>query len=425
MARHSLEPPVRAGHRRRRWVALGVAALVVLTGYGVALRSAPVTDAGAPFSPLGPVASPPAGVPAVRTLTGPPVAAAPLPVADTAPDLGAVQNALDAHATAMLARRARAALPVTDLAYAVSGVEGDDQTATVSATLSYRLRGEATVVRAPVEVGLVRARGGWQVRDEAGTQHPLPWDVGRLTVATGSRTTVVGVGAVPGGRAALRWWAEAGDRAAQAVRRSVRRWDGRLTVVVPPDAATLARLTGRSTASVTQLAGLALAEPVAAGDSPVVRVYLNPDLLAGASDLARRIVLRHEAAHVALGAPATGQTPTWLEEGMAEELGYRGSGVPLPVAVRDLLAQVRAGEVPDAPPASGDFSGPSVAVAYQSAHLLVATMVERVGLAGALRVYRLTAADGDLAGAWREVSGTGWPRLLGDWQRELRAFARS
>ena len=48
-----------------------------------------------------------------------------------------------------------------------------------------------------------------------------------------------------------------------------------------------------------------------------------------ASQLARAIVLRHEITHVALGAPATTRTPTWLEEGLAEYLGYRGSGVPL------------------------------------------------------------------------------------------------
>ncbi len=408
--------------------------LLALTAYGAALRAAPNPAPASPSALLGSTASTTGPAPTAGAATPAPTAsgagteggaAAPLPFTEPGPEPGEVQTALDAHAIALTESRALAQLPVTELSYALQDVVGDAREVTATATLSYRLRDEPAAVQVPVEVTLTRERDGWQVLDEASTQRPLPWQVGRLAVVTGARTTVIGVGPVPGGRGTLRWWGRTGDRVVREVWRAVGDRTTRLTLVVPPDAATLAQLTGRPADSVSRLAGLALAEPVAAGTGPVVRVYLNPTLLAGASDLARQIVLRHEATHVALHAPATATTPTWLEEGMAEHLGYQGSGVPKSVAVRDLLARLRAGGLPDGPPASAEFSGPHVEVAYQSAHLLVDTMVGQVGLGGTLRVYRLTAADGDLAAAWREVSGTSWRRLLERWQRDLRALAGS
>ena len=126
-------------------------------------------------------------------------------------------------------------------------------------------------------------------------------------------------------------------------------------------------------------------------------------------------MLRHEVTHVATAAPATATTPTWLEEGLAEYLGYRGSGVPLHVATRDVT------RVPRRFPADGAFVGAGATEAYELAHLGCVAMVEGVGVRGLLQVYRRTAASGDFTAAWRAVSGTAVGVLLGRW----RALART
>jgi hypothetical protein len=145
--------------------------------------------------------------------------------------------------------------------------------------------------------------------------------------------------------------------------------------------------------------------------------------MASLSDLGREIVLRHEISHVAVGAAATGRTPLWLEEGFAEYVGYRGSGVSLSSATRTVLAAQRAGTAPRRLPVAADFTGPSIAVAYESAHLACSWVVQRAGEDGLVRLYRLTAAgrgepEDNADAALREVVGVG----LAEFERRWRGY---
>ena len=69
-------------------------------------------------------------------------------------------------------------------------------------------------------------------------------------------------------------------------------------------------------------------------------------------------------------------------------------------------------------------------MAYEAAYLLCQAMVDRVGLAGLLRAYRLTARSGtagsagDFAAAWHQVAGQGVGGLVAAWQARVRAVAR-
>ena len=254
----------------------------------------------------------------------------------------------------------------------------------MTAALRYRLAGDAREVWVPLSLSAVEQDGRWRVAAEATTgARRLPWELGVIRVARGAHSLVIGVGV---GTGELRQWASVADTAVAGIRAVVPTgWTPRVTLVVPGTTADVAALSGRDRSGLEGFAGFALAEPGAAGGSGsgAYRIYLNTPLLARTSPAARLILLRHEISHVALGAPATDATPLWLEEGVAEYLGYRGSGVALPVATRDLAAAVRAGYLPRALPAAGSFSGPRAMVAYEAAHLLCQTMVDRVGLARA------------------------------------------
>ncbi len=166
----------------------------------------------------------------------------------------------------------------------------------------------------------------------------------------------------------------------------------------------------------------------AAGEGGAARVWLNTPLMGSLSGVGREIVLRHEVLHVATRATSTDATPLWLEEGLAELVGYRGSGVTLRTAVADLVKVVRAGRAPDDLPGAADFSEGSVAVAYESAHVAAALLEENYGLEGLLRVYRLAvlgsgSAEENVDSALREVTGNGLAEFTEAWRGRVAALS--
>lgn len=313
-----------------------------------------------------------------------------------------------------------AALPISGWRYRVENVTttADPARFDVSAALEYRLAGEPAPTGRTLDLVVAEEASGWRVVSERSQDGVLPWELGRLRVVRGERTLVIGVGATPGGDAALRDWASDGDAAVDAIRAAVPGgWPGRLTLVVPASSAQAAGLTGRSVESLQGLAAVTLAEPgPGTGSAGVFRVYVDTPLVTGMSAQARRILLRHEVTHVATAAPATDATPLWLEEGFAQYLGYRGSGVSLPVAVQDL----RGARLPTRPPADTAFTGAGAAAAYEAAQVLCTVMADEVGESGLLRVYRRTADGMGLAAAWHSVARQGVGPLLAAWQARMR-----
>ena len=98
------------------------------------------------------------------------------------------------------------------------------------------------------------------------------------------------------------------------------------------------------------------------------RVWVNTPVMATLSSLGREIVLRHEILHVATGAAATAATPLWLEEGLAEFVGYRGSGVPLRTADRRRAAgRARRARARPRCPTRASSPDRALAEAYESA----------------------------------------------------------
>lgn len=428
-------PAVVAGSRpgRARWLALAaVAAVVLLVCVGV-VRAAHLPTGGSPPSDLG-------ASPTTRPAPG--------------PVLAEIQVVLDARAAAVRRRDLAgfgrtsapgpgtrfdpvrlAALAPTAWSYEATGLTAgpDPSRVAVHSLVRYRLGGDTRDAVVSVELTMAVSGGHWGVALERSTgDRRQPWEVAAISVATGADSRVIGVGRVTGGADRLRRWAREADRAVAAVARVIPTgWNRRVTLVVPATAAGAASLAGREPSAMSMTAAVAVAElgPGAPGPDAMAayRIYLNTPLLESLTEQGRLIVLRHEITHVALGAPATDATPMWLEEGMAELVGYRGSGVPLAVAVGNLAGSVPSGRVPVRLPVPGDFGGAPAVVAYEQAHLACTAMAEQVGLPGLLRVYRLTAAgrntadgtqaaDANFAAAWREVSGRNVAELTRDWQ---------
>jgi hypothetical protein len=138
---------------------------------------------------------------------------------------------------------------------------------------------------------------------------------------------------------------------------------------------------------------------------------------------------------VAARSDQVGTPPLWLEEGLAEYVGYAGSGVPDAVVGRDVVAAARVGDVPGSLPADDDFApdGAGFARAYQWSWLAVRTLERQAGLPAVVAAYRRlldqpAPADAAARAALLDrvlVEETGWTtaELTAAWRRAARDLA--
>jgi hypothetical protein len=164
------------------------------------------------------------------------------------------------------------------------------------------------------------------------------------------------------------------------------------SVVAPALAADLARACAAVLAAVPGWDGrgtvrLGDGDPSVAGETVGRTVTLHRDAWARLTPAGRQEVLTHELVHVATDAI---DAPLWLQEGLAESVALRGSGIPDRVVARELAAA----PLPTALPT--DFES-DPAVAYQESWLAVDLLRREHGDAWVLRLYRgEVAPDTDL-----------------------------
>lgn len=296
----------------------------------------------------------------------------------------------------------------------------------VSATLVLQLVDDTAPATRTETLDLVQADDGWRVRSEDAVVGGVQlWDLGALDSYQGRHVLVVGVD-VPVDQ--LRRYADTADAAVPAVDAVWGTgWPQHAVIVVPSSPTQLARGIGASMDALTDIAAYAVPDP---GDpAGPLRVWINPAALSTLSDLGRSVVLRHELTHVATRSPATTTTPIWLDEGFAEFVGYRGSGIPLDIEIEDLLAvERRHGRVHPMPTYAELHDPATIAVAYESAALTCSLIAQRVGVAGLVRFFRLTAAghgtrDANAAAALRTVTGWSVAAFDSSWRSHLAAMA--
>ncbi|MFN8194927.1 MAG: hypothetical protein U0R80_11670 [Nocardioidaceae bacterium] len=223
-------------------------------------------------------------------------------------------------------------------------------------------------------------------------QAPL-WTQGPVTVARRGDVLVT-VAAGPGGAdgsdgeatGAGRWLSRALD-AVRTVHRVLPGWRGRLAVEVPADGPSYDAALGvepgeRDTdAAVTTTLG----DPAS---SSVARVVVNPDVFTRQDARGQRVVLAHEATHVAVGAAAS-DLPLWLVEGFADYVALRDVPVPARVSAAALVDWVRSGGRLRRLPGDAWFSasGERPAVAYEASWLACVAVAERWGERALVRAY--------------------------------------
>lgn len=343
-------------------------------------------------------------------------------------------------------------LPITGWREVLTGarpVTGTGERSTLKLTLRYRLRGfdRADVDRTRYLTVGRRSGTGWVIVDD-GLARGLPddpeiWEAGRTVHVRGKRSLVIGAATAP---TDLREIARRLDAAVPVVSATVGdRWARRVVALVPADPVQADRLTrtdpgtglGSGTGDLRGIAALATMVPGADGSPGEDRVVISPTVFARLNPLGRQVILTHELTHVATGAARDGIRPLWLIEGLADHVGYRGTGVTVPSAARELRREIAAGRVPTDLPGQDDFTGGSdrLPQSYAEAWLACRMIADRYGERALLRLYRAAGrarsngtGDGAKAeseeAALREVLGIGRARFVALWRTYVRAVLR-
>jgi hypothetical protein len=289
---------------------------------------------------------------------------------------------------------------------------------TVPVDLTYRLAADGPTVTRHQALTVTGGSGHWWVSAAEASQPADLWDLGPITRETGTRCLVIGSQQQ---RVQVRWLASSCGRIASTVETAVPGGGLRTktVLVVPANLNQLARLLSRSnTAGLDRTAAVTIGPQLA----PAEAVLVNGDAFHQLRPLGRRIVLTHEFVHVATRADDTAAVPTWLDEGVADEIAYRGSGLGAMTIAGPVIKAARSGRYPTALPGASDFNaaGSDPGLAYARAWSAADTIAARVGLARLVELHHLVGTGQTLDAAFRSVLGVDTRGFIPLWRRHLR-----
>ncbi len=247
------------------------------------------------------------------------------------------------------------------------------------------------------------------------------WMQGPVTVRRTPRTLVL----VAGAPTQLDGYQRVAEAAIPYVTRVFTSWRPRLVVEVPADRAGLESALDVEPGVYSAIAAVtASPDGLLAADAPL-HVFVNPDVFDRNSLQGDRVVMSHEATHVATRAPES-MGPKWLVEGFADYVALRDINLPTSRTAAQIIREVRRQGVPPALPDEEDFSGAEahLGAAYEASWLVTVVLAERGGEAALVRFYEAADGGGSLAGPLRD--GFDWTeqQLVTAWQQRLDELAR-
>jgi hypothetical protein len=328
----------------------------------------------------------------------------------------------------------------------LTGTENGSARWTLPILLRYRERGADTadVIRHRQVTVIHHTRTGersyWVLADDRTVGLRDPWDVDNVRVISSDRAIVIGVGSGVSWRR-LRSYAAMVTVAAQDVDNVWGvQWPRRLIVVVPTSVALFDEMSsdesgGRGSdarAAVTTGMPASGSRRLTVGD----RIIINPAVFPFMPRVAQQLVLKHETVHVAVRSSTVNTAPAWLNEGFADYIGYRHSGISLAVGAADLAARLQSNPIIAIPPSSLDFRQKIdiVSVSYQLSWVLcwviahrhkeaaLVRLVVAMGSSGASEERSAEMVFGRIASS---VLGVSTRELTRQWQDALRQLALS
>jgi hypothetical protein len=213
------------------------------------------------------------------------------------------------------------------------------------------------------------------------------------------------------------------ERAIGDVRRVIVSFDGPLLVIATATARQFDRLAGVSRGAYAKIAAVTTTADGSLSPRSLTTVDLNPTAFGRLGPVGAQVVLTHEATHAATNAVTT-SVPAWLEEGFADYVALRDTGLPARVVAAGLLGHIRKHGAPARLPGPAAFLAGAAHVghAYEAGWLACQMIARRYGQGALVRMYEQAGKVG--AGpAMHRVLRTGPAALTRDWQRYLEGLA--
>jgi hypothetical protein len=206
-------------------------------------------------------------------------------------------------------------------------------------------------------------------------------------------------------------------------------WPKQIIVVIPSSTKELSRIlqTTFDLGPFVAFSSSSLARPEGAYRLTGSRVYVQPETFFSTPLGFQRDTLSHEMLHVSTRAYAGGFTPSWMDEGDAQDYGQRS--VPAPV---DLRVRVADGTFTGHLPKNFDFSLGSpedIHLAYEEAASFVRYLMSRFGRDAGAKLYRALGNESPVSfgtaryhldHAARAAFGVGFDELERAWAQQVR-----
>ncbi|MGH3325710.1 MAG: hypothetical protein ACRDOV_14985, partial [Streptomyces sp.] len=326
-------------------------------------------------------------------------------------------------------------LPLTQWAYRIADVRYAKRDghlrARADVRLRYRLRDDDRVpVTATERLAFAKRDGRWFVTAELPDSDRQLWEQGEITVVRGERSLVLGVGRT---REGLRSLARDADRAVSAVDEVwPRDWPRRTVLEAPGSLRRMAQLLDASASTYEGIAAVTTGEAGESTEAPADRIVVNPEAYGRLSEEGQQVVVTHETVHVATRTHTGPATPLWLSEGLADWVGYRGTGRMPRDAAPELRRAVEEGDVPRDLPSDRAFrfgSEPeALGRAYESGWLACRFMARTWGEEKLLDFYQRVGKGkkdsqegrASVDRAMEEVFGLSLDRFTERWRAYLR-----
>lgn len=289
--------------------------------------------------------------------------------------------------------------------------------------LTWRLTGhDDQMASTEIAVGFAATENGVAISGIDRSQRRVPlWLAGPLEVRRAGATLVL----TTGGPTVADRYARLMPAAVRTVRRVLPDWDGRLVLEVPADGDQLAAALDARSGQYAAVAAVTASVDGSSARTAPVHVFVNPVVMGRLEPAGMRIVLAHEATHLATGAATNPRLPLWLAEGFADYVALRDVRLPLTTTAGQLIERVRKQGLPERLPGPEEFDARSggFGAEYEAAWLACRLLAARSGEAALVRIYDRVGDGADLDATLREETGLGLAGLTRAWRQHLADVA--
>lgn len=202
-------------------------------------------------------------------------------------------------------------------------------------------------------------------------------------------------------------------------------WRGTLVAYVPATPGQFASLVGSRPGDYRGIAAVTTTVDGSHDASAATAIVVNPAVFGRLGSVGARVVIAHEATHVATRAAAASM-PLWVVEGFADYVGIGSVDLPMRIAAKAALVAVRREGAPGQLPGDASFAVGSdgLEATYEQAWLATSLIAETFGRQHLVAFYRWTSAHPeDLDGAFEQVLHTSRAAFTEAWRDSLSRLA--